>query len=520
DPYLATLAAARLLEQNHRVTGSWPLAITAYNHGASGMRRAVRKLGTRDIERIIREYKGRTFGFASRNFYVEFVAASRIAKNPEEHFGPFVPDTAIDYDQVEIPFYGTPSSLAEALGVPIDTLRTANPALRPSVWRGDKRIPRGFNLKVPRAELSRPMKQALQSVPSGHRHARQTRDAHHVVQRGETLSGIAQAYGLRVTDLQALNGLRSRHRIRAGQKLRLPGDRPRAASTAASRQPGSQPSALPSSGRYTIQRGDTLQGISRRFGVSEKELTSLNGLKNPNRIQPGQVLQLRRAPARPQNARIVQALPRKKTGGPPPASLAAPATGTPAPATDDSKNAGHAFAEVAAEAGQSRATDTTGLLADPNDYSVGHDGTIEVQAMETLGHYAEWLGIRASRLRSINQLKYGQPLPVHSRLRLDFSRARPEDFERHRLEYHQGIQEDFFSEWEISGTEFHRLERGDSLWVLSHRRFNVPLWLLRQYNPDVDFNSPPEGARITVPVLKRRGWIENARTRKVKQGLG
>jgi len=64
DPYRASLAAARLLEQNYRVTGSWPLAITAYNHGASGMRRAARKLGTKDIVKIVRNYRSRTFGFS------------------------------------------------------------------------------------------------------------------------------------------------------------------------------------------------------------------------------------------------------------------------------------------------------------------------------------------------------------------------------------------------------------------------------------------------------------------------
>ena len=74
DPYISTVAAARLLEQNYRVTGSWPLAVTAYNHGASGVRRAIRKLGTHDIGVIANNYKSRSFGFASRNFYAEFLA--------------------------------------------------------------------------------------------------------------------------------------------------------------------------------------------------------------------------------------------------------------------------------------------------------------------------------------------------------------------------------------------------------------------------------------------------------------
>ena len=76
DPYRSTVAAGRLLKQNRATTGSWPLAITAYNHGAAGMRRAVRKLGTRDIATIVSKYSSRTFGFASRNFYVEFLAAA------------------------------------------------------------------------------------------------------------------------------------------------------------------------------------------------------------------------------------------------------------------------------------------------------------------------------------------------------------------------------------------------------------------------------------------------------------
>ena len=40
DPFKATDAAARLLRDNYKRLGAWPLAITAYNHGATGMARA------------------------------------------------------------------------------------------------------------------------------------------------------------------------------------------------------------------------------------------------------------------------------------------------------------------------------------------------------------------------------------------------------------------------------------------------------------------------------------------------
>ena len=128
------------------------------------------------------------------------------------------------------------------------------------------------------------------------------------------------------------------------------------------------------------------------------------------------------------------------------------------------------------------------LLADPSDYSVGTNGSIEVQAEETLGHYAEWLDVRASRLRAINHLRYGTPLAVGDRLRLDFARIDRPTFEARRGEHHRTLQGDFFSRYEITGTRTHVVRRGDSIWLLAASRYDVPLWLVRQYNPDVDLS--------------------------------
>ena len=75
----------------NRRTGSWPTAITAYNHGTAGMERAIRKLGTRDIGAIVQKYKSRTFGFASRNFYTSFLAAVEVSRNYEHYFGEVSP---------------------------------------------------------------------------------------------------------------------------------------------------------------------------------------------------------------------------------------------------------------------------------------------------------------------------------------------------------------------------------------------------------------------------------------------
>ena len=75
DPIRATDAAARLLKQNYDVLGSWPLALIAYNHGREGILMAKGTVGSSAVDEIIIRYNGPRFGFASRNFYPEFLAA-------------------------------------------------------------------------------------------------------------------------------------------------------------------------------------------------------------------------------------------------------------------------------------------------------------------------------------------------------------------------------------------------------------------------------------------------------------
>lgn len=79
DPVTATVAAAKLLKQNYERTGSWPLALTAYNHGLGGVMRAVRRTSSTDLCKIIERYNSPSFRFASSNFYAQFLAARQIA---------------------------------------------------------------------------------------------------------------------------------------------------------------------------------------------------------------------------------------------------------------------------------------------------------------------------------------------------------------------------------------------------------------------------------------------------------
>ena len=80
DPLLATKAAARLLRHNYEALGSWPLAIVAYNHGREGVLTARAVVGSSAIEDIVARYTGPRFGFASKNFYAEFLAALKVVR--------------------------------------------------------------------------------------------------------------------------------------------------------------------------------------------------------------------------------------------------------------------------------------------------------------------------------------------------------------------------------------------------------------------------------------------------------
>ena len=86
DPVRSSEAAAHLLRDNYASLGAWPLAITAYNHGRGGMLAAQREHGS-DLPTIIDEYRGPVFGYASMNFYSEFLAAVEIYDNYPQYFG-------------------------------------------------------------------------------------------------------------------------------------------------------------------------------------------------------------------------------------------------------------------------------------------------------------------------------------------------------------------------------------------------------------------------------------------------
>lgn len=156
DPLTATMGAARLLRSNYEQLRSWPLALTAYNHGAAGIARAVKKTGSRDLSVIIEKYESRRFGFASSNFYACFLAALDVERNAQALLGDVKWSTVFEGAEVDVltplewrdlvRFYDGESALAEL----------QNPHLMKRVRSGKTKIPKRTFVRVPlsRRELA------------------------------------------------------------------------------------------------------------------------------------------------------------------------------------------------------------------------------------------------------------------------------------------------------------------------------------------------------------------------------
>ena len=505
DPYAATYGAMELLEYNYNALGSWPLALTAYNHGANGIARAVRDVASMDIGKIISDYRGPRFGFASRNFYPQFLAALEVDSRSEEFFGPIFRDREPDYQRFEMDAFVDSRLLAETLGVSLKDLQRDNPALQPSVWSGTKRIPRGYVVKIDRTSYRNDLAGAIHAIPASELYGEQIPDVSYTVRRGDSLSVIADRYDTSISELVAINQLRDRNRIRVGQTLLLPqpdGEMP----TLLVNNGG--PLTIPSSGDYEVQHGDTVSIIAERYRVPLATVVALNNLDSRGTIYPGQLLRLKAVES--------VAVANTSTITEPDVALVDVRVEDETKADESSAiNAGEQTIEdidtmmvdtVATAVEVDDADDAQQLLADlqsdPSDYTVASDNSIEIQAAETLGHYAEWLGIRAWDIRRQNNMVYKQPVLIGERLKLDFSKVNVAEFELKRRQFHRSLQSDYFKNWRIKQTEQHSIRRGDFLVNLARKR-SVPMWLFRQYNPEVEAARIQIGQVVVFPVVER-----------------
>jgi hypothetical protein len=130
-------------------------------------------------------------------------------------------------------------------------------------------------------------------------------------------------------------------------------------------------------------------------------------------------------------------------------------------------------------------------------------GTIRVEVEETLGHYAEWLGVTAWEIRRLNGFPYGKAIRIAQQIKIPLHRVSKEEFEEKRYEYHKELSEDFFASYRVEKVKFYYIKKGDTIWNLSLEEFEIPLWLIKKYNINLDFNTLVPSQKLLIPIIEK-----------------
>ena len=155
DPILSAQGAAGYLSQAYNRLGSWPLAITSYNHGQGGMANAKAQYG-QDFGRIVKNYQGKAFKFASRNYYAEFIAAREVAGHPQRYFPEGIQyESPWPHERLVLASSMPADQVASHYGLSTGSLASLNQHWRSAALSGRTDLPAGSTVWLPAGSLQR-----------------------------------------------------------------------------------------------------------------------------------------------------------------------------------------------------------------------------------------------------------------------------------------------------------------------------------------------------------------------------
>lgn len=275
DPEKSTAAAIAFLTDLHELWGDWYLAWASYNAGPGRVGGAVKKHGTRDWWTLAAQD---TLAEETREYVPKLIAAAIIGHYPERYgFVDLDHQDELRYQSVEVAGAVTLDVIAECAGVGIDEVETLNPSLL-----RDSTPPQGTTeVRLPEGRVET-FSAAFEKIPPSERISYQR----HKVQRGESLTGIAARYGVSPDEVAKLNRIKDANRIYVGMELVIP--------VPAVEGEGPTTKAPPSTTTvHTVRKGDTLAAIATRYGVNVDQIVEWNDLGNADHITVGQKLTIR-----------------------------------------------------------------------------------------------------------------------------------------------------------------------------------------------------------------------------------
>ncbi len=295
DPIQASYAAAAYLKDAYQDFGDWLVAIASYNCGKGNITRAIQKAGASDFWSI-RPY----LPVETRNYVPAYIAIAYIMNCYKKHnIIPQICDFAIKTDTVLVNKYVSLTNISKVINVDIKQLNILNPQYMRHIINGTDAIPK--RMVIPQIDkasfallydaLNNPGITSDDFVPvkiSYKDPAKKKQSAsYYIVRSGETLSSIADQYGVEVQDLKVWNHLHTM-KVRPGTELTLTGP------SSADKYGSAKSKPARNFITYKVHRGDTLSAIADKFdGSTVEKIKSLNGLKG-ERLQPGMTLKISR----------------------------------------------------------------------------------------------------------------------------------------------------------------------------------------------------------------------------------
>jgi membrane-bound lytic murein transglycosylase D len=302
NPEKSTEAACRYLSQLHTIFGDWQLALAAYNSGPGTVRKAIRRSGYKKTFWEIYPFLPRE----TRAYVPQYIAMTYVMNYADKHnFYEIDKEELLIHDTLSVNKFLHFETFAKLTGTCLEDMQKLNPhMLRNAVPETGKT----YTIKVPVDAKLKLNENRLAILDSASKVGRKelellaktnntvsTYGKDMVVYRvksGDVLGSIAQRHGVKVNDIKAWNNLNG-NMIHPGQKLNIWFRASMNANVAIAKANGpvAAPMLLsPDSKTYTVQPGDTLWDISKKFqGLSIDKIKSLNKLKG-NKLQPGQKL--------------------------------------------------------------------------------------------------------------------------------------------------------------------------------------------------------------------------------------
>jgi len=286
DPFLATEAAAHHLADLSDRFGSYYLAAAAYNAGAGRIERGLARLDSQPDSLTDGTFfelaaHRRLLRLETRDYVPKLIAAALIAKEPARYGFDAIDSLApLRFDEITVPDVTGLDVLAELADTTLGALVELNPqfvrAITPPQRTVIVRVPEGRGEAVAERYASLPAEKRVRHIE-------------HFIRRGETLSHIAQQYGVSISSIEASNpGIRPRA-LRVGQRLIIPLSGRGVPTTTRRVAPASRSGTW-----HKVRSGETMSEIAEHYRVPLSVLLRANGMRADDMIRAGATIRIPR----------------------------------------------------------------------------------------------------------------------------------------------------------------------------------------------------------------------------------